>query len=69
MIPRFTRTRNNRRRRLTLHHAAAMRRARVIADTMAAQGSFVVMDIGSGPRPYPRCLSRRRRAIAETWED
>jgi hypothetical protein len=81
MIPRFVKTRNHHRRRLTLHHAAAMRRARALTlDTIESMssvwhwidtwhGSGWAGISGAGVGPYPRCLSRSRRAIAETWED
>jgi len=80
MIPRFTRTRNGRRRRLTLHHAASLRRAlEAVRETSAPTYVMDWLDVwhgsgwggtgATGVGPYPRCLNRRRRVIAEMWED
>jgi hypothetical protein len=75
---RYIRTKNHVRRRLTLHHAETMRKARRLAQQFSCLTVRDLIDIshGSGwagirgikPCAYPALLSRRRNMIAAMWE-
>ena len=75
---RYIRTKDHRRRRLTLHHVEAMRKAREGTKQVPCLNVWDFIDVacGSGwagvrgirPYAYPALLMRRRNMIASLWQ-